>query len=203
MLKKTRICESCGIDKSVKRWATKAKCYTCYRKSYIVEYNVSNAAKIKKQKKEYNAKNKDTVAGRKRKYDARNRDKIASYKKEWCLKNKEYLNSYFREKYNNDVDHKLSNRLRNRLNKAIISNQKAGSAVKDLSCSIPELKKYLESQFQPGMSWSNWNLYGWHIDHIKPLCKFDLADLKEFKRACHYSNLQPLWAEDNLKKGNR
>lgn len=41
---------------------------------------------------------------------------------------------------------------------------------------------------------------GWHIDHIKPLCSFDLKDKVQFKEACHYSNLQPLWAKDNLNK---
>jgi hypothetical protein len=70
-----------------------------------------------------------------------------------------------------------------------------------LGCSIPELKTYLESKFQEGMSWENWGIYGWHIDHIIPLDAFNLTNREEFLKACHYTNLQPLWAEENLKKG--
>lgn len=94
---------------------------------------------------------------------------------------------------------RLRDSLRRRLNNAIKNNQKVGSAVSELDCSIPELKKYLESKFQPGMTWDN---YGeWHIDHIKPLKSFNLSILEQLKEACHFTNLQPLWAKDNLKKG--
>jgi hypothetical protein len=68
-----------------------------------------------------------------------------------------------------------------------------------LGCSIAELRLHLESQFQPGMSWNN---HGeWHIDHIRPLAKFNLACPLQLERACHFSNLQPLWAKDNIVKG--
>ena len=76
-----------------------------------------------------------------------------------------------------------------------------GSAVRDLGCSVEELKRHLEKQFQPKMNWENYGLYGWHIDHIKPLVNFDLTNREQFLEACHYTNLQPLWAEDNLSKG--
>jgi hypothetical protein len=68
-----------------------------------------------------------------------------------------------------------------------------------LDCNFGELKMYLESKFLPGMTWDN---YGeWHIDHIKPCAIFDLTDLEQRKQCFHYSNLQPLWAIDNIKKG--
>ena len=53
------------------------------------------------------------------------------------------------------------------------------------------------------MSWDNWALDGWHIDHIKPLSSFNLENREELKKACHYTNLQPMWAEDNLRKGSK
>ena len=68
-----------------------------------------------------------------------------------------------------------------------------------IGCSIDELKEHLSSQFTEGMSWEN---YGeWHIDHIKPCASFDLSILEEQQKCFHYSNLKPLWALDNLKKG--
>ncbi len=104
-------------------------------------------------------------------------------------------------RYNsNPTNRKISRNLRSRLNKAIKYNWKVGSAVNDLGCSIKELKKYLETQFKQDMSWGNYGLKGWHIDHIRPLCSFDLSDIKQFKKACHYTNLQPLWWHDNLSK---
>jgi hypothetical protein len=77
---------------------------------------------------------------------------------------------------------------------------KSGSAVRDLGCSFEKLKRHLESQFQPGMTWKNYGLHGWHIDHIKPLVLFDLTNRKQFLEACNYKNLQPLWAKENLSK---
>jgi hypothetical protein len=53
------------------------------------------------------------------------------------------------------------------------------------------------------MSWDNYGKYGWEIDHIKPLSLYDLTDDNQLKEVCNYKNLQPLWAEDNLKKSNK
>jgi 5-methylcytosine-specific restriction endonuclease McrA len=62
------------------------------------------------------------------------------------------------------------------------------------------VKAHLEAQFKEGMSWENWGVSGWHVDHIIPLSSFDLSDEKQLKKAVHYSNLQPLWAADNIIK---
>jgi hypothetical protein len=128
-----------------------------------------------------------------------NPDKI----KEYSFKNKKKNLLRKKERYKNDVIFKLRELIRSRLNHAIKNNQKIGSSITNLGCSIDELKTYLESKFQPGMTWDNYGRNGWHIDHIKPLSKFNLSDPKEFKMACHYSNLQPLWAKDNLRKGSK
>lgn len=69
--------------------------------------------------------------------------------------------------------------------------------------SLEELMAHLEAQFEPPMSWDNYGFYGWHIDHKKPLASFEYStpDDPEFKRALALSNLRPLWAEENWRKG--
>lgn len=96
---------------------------------------------------------------------------------------------------------RLINRLRNRTLKAISGEIKLGLTKRWLGCSPAELISHLEGQFQPGMSWENRG--EWHIDHIRPLASFDLSDPEQRLEACHYTNLQPLWAADNIAKGAR
>jgi hypothetical protein len=102
-----------------------------------------------------------------------------------------------------DLSAKLAKALRTRLRSALKQNQRRGSAVRDLGCTIPELRRHLESQFLPGMSWENWSRRGWHIDHIRPLVSFDLTDPEQLKQAVHFSNLRPLWQHDNQSKDAR
>ena len=96
---------------------------------------------------------------------------------------------------------KLKMRLRSRLKNAVIGDFKNGSAVQGLGCSIDEFKLYIQARFADGMTWDNWTTDGWHMDHIKPLASFDLTDRAQFLTACNFTNLQPLWALDNLSKG--
>lgn len=110
---------------------------------------------------------------------------------------------YRKNKYSNDINFKLAMILRARLTGALKGKLKIGSAVRDLGCSMSAFIAYIESQFHPGMSWDNYGYYGWHIDHIIPLSSFDLSDPEQLKKACHYTNLQPLWAKDNFNKSDR
>ena len=61
---------------------------------------------------------------------------------------------------------------------------------------------WLELQFKDGMSWNNWSYKGWHVDHIRPCSSFDLKLSEHQQACCHFTNLQPLWAKDNLKKSD-
>ena len=121
---------------------------------------------------------------------------------EWRSRNPDKVKEY-RKINNSRLDVRITGNLRSRLRAAIKNNYKNGSAVRDLGCSISEFKKYLESLWQLGMTWDNYGLSGWHIDHIVPLVSFDLTNREQFLKACHYINLQPLWAKDNLKKGSK
>ncbi len=128
-----------------------------------------------------------------REYARKNRERIRKHKSKWNKNN----TKYFREKYHNDVNHRLAASVRNRLNRVISS----GRAMRHLGCTIEELKLWLESQFETGMTWDNRS--EWHIDHILPLAEFDLSNSEERDVACHFTNLQPLWAADNLEKGTQ
>lgn len=103
-------------------------------------------------------------------------------------------------RYEKNPNQKLRRAMRDRLRKAIKFNYRAGSAISDLGCSLAEFKAHIAAKFVDGMSWDNWGKYTWHLDHIKPLCSFDLTVREQFLQAFHYTNYQPLWALDNHKK---
>ena len=95
---------------------------------------------------------------------------------------------------------RIAANIRSRIISALKGKSKSARTEKLLGITIRELKVYLEGKFQQGMTWENYGFYGWHCDHIIPLCNFDLANPNEQKKAFHYTNLQPLWAKDNLRK---
>lgn len=104
------------------------------------------------------------------------------------------------ERWRKDANYRLASSLRTRLRLAIkAASRRVGSAVSLLGCSIDEARKHIEAQFVEGMSWENHGQ--WHIDHKRPLKHFDLTDKKHLAVVCHYTNLQPLWAIDNIRKG--
>lgn len=120
----------------------------------------------------------------------RNRKKVIQTNYEYAKKRKQH-----------DPEYRLAMALRQRLYQALKRNYKAGSAVRDLGCSISDFRKHIESQFSPGMSWTNYGS-AWHLDHILPLSNYQLSDRGTLRRLVHYTNLQPLWAEDNIRKAN-
>lgn len=159
----------------------------------------------KEQMATWYQRNKKKVSLKNKRYRETNKEAVIQYSREYYRSHKrtilEKQRVYIVEKQGKDIQFKLSRYLRSRLSIALRGNSKSGSAVKDLGCSITYLKQYLESLFESGMSWDN---YGkWHIDHIKPLSSFDLTDRNQLLKACHYTNLQPLWAKENLIKGGR
>lgn len=134
--------------------------------------------------------------------DPEYKKKMIDKKNNWNKNNKDRINARSSYLYHNDIKRNLSSSLRSRFNIALKRGYKSGSAVKMLGCSIDQFKIYLESKFQPGMTWENKGKY-WHIDHIIPFFHFDLTKKEEQERACHYTNLQPLTAIENWKKNKR
>ncbi len=130
-----------------------------------------------------------------------NPQKFLLKSKKWQSKNRlkirEWQNSYYQQ----NINARLSKNLRQRLNGALKNNYKTASAIKDLGCSIEELRVYFENKFKEGMTWENYGSV-WHIDHVKPLSKFNLTMREQVLEAVNYTNLQPLFAEENLSKSN-
>lgn len=102
-----------------------------------------------------------------------------------------------------NVQVRLRQNLSRRIRCALQGTAKSEATIKMIGCSVERLRQHLESLFQDGMTWENYGLRGWHIDHIRPVSSFDLSLPEEQQKAFHYSNLQPLWAEDNMKKSDR
>lgn len=164
-------------------------------------YRVANKERINKKSKEYYEQNKEKANLYGKKYRKEKSKEISEQKKGYRLNNLEKINKAAKKLYEDNINFKIATNLRNRTRQAIKGNYKGGSAVKDLGCSIDFFKTYLESKFKPGMSWKN---HGeWHMDHIIPLCSFDLTNREQFLKACHYTNIQPLWKEQNLKKSGK
>lgn len=177
-----------------------------YRRRHIAKHGVrilSEEEKLKQKEymKIYGRKNRAELREKKKLQIANNPEYAESLrrsKKAWQDNNKGYTNQYNKNRRKVDLNFKLRMYLRGRIRNALKGKIKQGSAVKDLGCTIKEFILYLESKFDPWMSWQN---YGhWEIDHVKPLSKFDLAIKEEFLKACHYTNMQPLWKLANRVK---
>lgn len=185
-----RECKKCGYEYN--------KRYREYRRKYLLKYYRSE--------KYQNYLRKFRTSDKYKKYqELRKTPEFAAHRRNLAKtpEARKQKSEYLKKRKATNLHYKLTALLRNRLYQALKKNHKVGSAVKDLGCSVPELKIYLEKQFKTGMTWQNWTHTGWHIDHIKPLISFDLTKRDEFLRACHYTNLQPLWAKDNLRKDRK
>jgi hypothetical protein len=110
--------------------------------------------------------------------------------------------AYKRNRLQTDNAHRAEHNLRRRLLTAVSSQgtYRANSFNKLVGCSSNHLKTHLEAQWEPGMTWANYGIHGWHIDHIRPCASFDLTDPEQQRECFHYTNLQPLWAAENIKK---
>lgn len=181
------------------------ECRPCSKASKA-KWRTENPEQVESNNAKYRAENPEKLKAKDAKWYAENQEKAKATHAKWQAKNRDYSAKQRRERRKINVQFRLACNLRARLTMSIKNNQKVGSAVRDLGCSVSELKLHLENLFQPGMCWENWSRNGWHIDHIIPLSKFDLSDREQLLKACHFTNLQPLWAHGpggNLSKVNK
>jgi hypothetical protein len=223
----TKICGRCKIEQSIeffgkdknRKCGYRPTCNDC-RKIESKKYRENNKERRAKTIKDYYDKNKEIIAikGKIRYYDDvektrevklksyhKNKDKesniqrIKNYRKE----NRPKLNEWEKNKRQTDPIYKLTSTVRSRLKSFLRKNNitKKNKTFELVGCTPQELKEHLEKQFREGMTWDNHGMYGWHIDHIIPLSSATTEE--ELYKLCHYTNLQPLWAEENLSKGNK
>jgi len=182
----TKVCSKCNIEKSIMDFYKRNNyCKICHLEKKQ-NWRRDNPEEYKLQNKNYWSKTKD----------------IQSQKKKiWIENNREKYNSYWTNRKNKDPKFKLLMNMRSRIWKYlnILNITKKNTTFEIVGCTPSELKEYLEKQFVQGMTWENRS--EWHIDHIIPLSSVKTEE--ELYKLCHYTNLQPLWAEDNIRKSNK
>jgi hypothetical protein len=171
------------------------------KKNYI-----KNKERILKKGREYYQKNKKIINKRKRNYQklycSRNKEKILKWAKKARMKRRDKFNKYIRDRLKTDINFKLRKTIRARIRLALKNDKKRSKTLKLLGVNnIITAKKHLEKLFKPRMTWKNHGK--WHIDHIIPCSSFDLTKASEQRECFHYTNLQPLWASENLAKGSK
>lgn len=134
-----------------------------------------------------------------KKYRINNLEKVKKYQSIYHKEHQCESNKKRKEQRDNDLGKRIKNRLRVRLHYLLTSTRKTKTALNLVGCSLEELREHFEKKFRLGMSWEN---YGkWQIDHIRPCASFALDDPRQQAECFHFSNLQPLWVEENLSKG--
>ncbi len=170
---------------------------------------LKNKEKIKEQKRNSYLRNKEYVLSKAKEYYLKNKNKKLAYQKKYKKENytkiSEYQKKYTKKRRKNDIQYKLSNDLRRRILLALQKKdiRKTYKTIDLIGCTLDQLVNHLEKQFKSGMTWENRGFNGWHIDHIIPISSFDLTDIEQQKICFHYSNLQPLWAKENILKSNK
>lgn len=178
-------------DFNVSKRATTGRmsyCKLCSRKNRT-EYYLNNREKCYEAAYRWRKRNLDKAAEIMRNYRKNNLEK----QRQWARKNL--------KKRLGDPAFRATDRARTRLKEVMAGRKKHKCSMKLIGCTPEALRAHLESLWKEGMSWENYGLHGWHIDHIKPCSMFDLTDNAQVEECFHYTNLQPLWAFDNISKG--
>jgi len=164
-------------------------------------YLKNREKKLEKNKKWYE-KNKNEISKKRKEWYLKNKEKKLERNKKWYEKNKNYIRKKNKKRRKTDFSYKLIINLRRRTLLALKGKCKSSNTMKLLGINnIEELWLHLEKQFKPGMTRKNHGF--WHIDHRIPCSSFDLTKPEEQAKCFHYTNLQPLWASENLAKGSK
>ena len=189
-------CSKCEIEKELSQFKRYSVCIDC-NKILNKIYNDSRKEKMK----EYYQENKELLINRNKLNYINNKEYITIRNREYSIKNRDKRNSYLSNRKKNDSLFHLTVKIRNLI---YISFYNGGFSKKSktnyiLGCSFEEFKSYIEGLFEEGMSWDNQG--EWHLDHKTPVSWAETEE--QVYELNKYTNFQPLWATDNLIKGNR
>lgn len=198
---KTR-CNQCKVCEKQwkKEWYKKNKQKISFQRKL---YQQKNKTQIQKAKKLSYLKNKEYIDKKNALYRANHREYLNKKSNEYYHKNKKIIHQKQKQYLANNIQARIKHNLRTRINSVLKGKIKSGSTLDMLGCDVEFFLNYIENKFLSGMTWQNHTRTGWHIDHIKPCASFDLTDPEQQKKCFHYTNLQPLWAEDNLRKSDK
>lgn len=170
-----------------------------------VRWNADNQDRASENKRRWNEANLEKRAELGAAWSAANPERVRQIKSRWKADNREAVRAYEIER-RSTPKLRLEDAVRAGVTRSISRGSKYGRKTFDLlGYSSAELRANIESKFLPGMTWENYAHDTWHIDHIIPLAAFnyETPDCPDFKRAWALTNLQPLWAFDNMSKGAR
>ncbi len=134
---------------------------------------------------------------------SKNKDHVERYCEEQRAKYRPRERAYRARRWQRDQNYRVASALRSRFRAALrsVNVEKRASVIDLIGCTLDQLQNHIATQFTVGMTWAN---HGeWHIDHMKPCRAFNLSDIKEQAACFHFTNLRPLWARDNRRKGGR
>lgn len=205
----TKICSKCNTEQelcffqkdSSKKDGYRPDCKVCRKL-----YNTLNYHRFKDKNLEYKKNLRksypEKFAESEKTYRTNNPDKVKLRRKLYYENNKEKHSEYVRKRRKTDYMFKLVDNMRRRINVFLSLNSfiKKNKTFDIVGCHPELLRNHIEKQFTEGMSWDLMGRYI-HIDHIIPLSSAKTEE--EVYKLCHYTNLQPLWAKDNLSKGDR
>jgi hypothetical protein len=185
----------------------KRRCRLCNEIKYLDDFHTDNSHKVFYNKKSYCKKCARNQYARPYLQSFVGREKKSKWDKKYSLKPEtiEKRNKKHMERYYSDIEYKILYTLRGRMKTVFKSKNllKKNRTVELMGCTVREAMEHIEKQFKDGMGWHNHGKNGWHIDHIIPCASFDLIDPEQQKKCFHYTNLQPLWAFENLSKGKK
>jgi hypothetical protein len=177
-------------------------CLTCMRLRARTKYH-ENREIILARGAEYRKKNRKKLAMRTAKWRQKNPEKAKELARQFRKNNSEWRRKYARQYYHKNKTRPefiLLKRLRYRLWEAVSNRPRVGGTLKLLGCDLSFFREYIETNFLPGMTWENRNL--WDLDHVRPCAAFNLLNQEEQEACFHYTNIRPLWRKLNKKKAH-
>lgn len=217
-----KICSRCRIVKDYegfyksrnRKYGLHAWCKSCKQATKNLEKcrenqrkrRLADPEKYKETNRKWRLDNREKSRELDRKWRLANPEKRRESERKWVLANlekrRENHNKWMSRRRREDPAFKILTGLRTRICVALKEGSKSCRTLELLGCSIEFFRSHLESSFQPGMTWEN---YGptWHVDHIRPCASFDLSNPAQQKDCFHWSNCQPLFAKENLQKGDK